>query len=201
MLMTQKQPDWQWFWGGILMSPLGRLKWKFQNRYHSRQYFKLLKGLKIKTALELGGGSGYLAKIVADKLGFSLTILDSNPQAKKVWQKISGTGEYILEDFFKFQTIKRWDLVFSDGVLEHFYKKEERIKLIKVHAQLSSKYIVIFVPQNSFLVRNFAHLPEHLGYEKLYTFAELEEEIKEAGLIPIKRAEDCHEIGILAKKA
>ena len=49
-------------------------------------------------------------------------------------------------------------------------------------------------------MRKFFHLPEYLGYEKLYTFAGLEEEIRKAGLVPLKRAGDYHEIGILAKK-
>jgi hypothetical protein len=198
--MLKEQPDWQWFWGGVIKSPFGRVKWKLQSRYQARQYFKLLKGLKIKTALELGGCSGYLARIVAGRIGFSLTIVDSNSQAKEVWQKISGKGDYILEDFFKFQTKRKWDLVFSDGVLEHFFEKKKRIEFIKIHARLSRRCVIIFVPRNSFWVRNFAHLSEDLGYEKLYTFDELEKEVGEAGLIPIKKTGNYHEIGILAKK-
>lgn len=81
------QPDWAQFWKVVLATPLGRLKWKLATRYWVRTCKHLLRGLKIRTCLELGAGSGYLSQLLARELGFSITLVDNDPQAKAVWEK------------------------------------------------------------------------------------------------------------------
>lgn len=196
--MTRKQPDWTWFWNEALKNPLGRLKWRLAIWYWAQTCKRLLKGLKIKTYLELGAGSGLLAKILAQEFGLSATLVDNNPLAKEAWQKLAGAGEYLLVDFFQFKPKKKFDLVLSHGVIEHFADHEERIEAIRVHRRLSRQYVAVLVPKKSFWVERFCHLSEDEGFEKLYTFKELEKEMKEAGLKPLKRVQDLHVIGILA---
>lgn len=103
-----------------------------------------------------------------------------------------------MADFFEFSPKEKFDLVFSHGVIEHFADYKTRVEAVKTHARLSKRYVAIFVPKESFLVRTFFHLPEERGFEKLYTFVELEGEIIEAGLKPLKKAQDLHVLGILA---
>lgn len=196
--MSKKQPDWSWFWQGTLKNPLGRLKWRLATRYWAQTCKKLLRGLKIKTYLELGAGSGFLAKILGEEFGFSVTLVDNNPLAKKAWQKFAGMGEYLVADFFQFKPKKKFDLVFSHGVIDHFFDLKERIKAIEVHRRLSGKYVAVLVPKKSFWIEHFCHLSEEKGYEKLYSFTELEKEMRKAGLKPFKRAQDFHILGVLA---
>lgn len=190
----KKNFDWSVFWKER------SLVWvKAFSFYESRVLLRLLKDIEIKTCLELGGGPGYLAKIVAQKLGYKLTLVENDPEALKIFKKISNFGEYVFEDFFLYKTRSKFDLVFSFGVIEHFPIRNKRIQVIKIHQKLSQKYVVIFVPKDSFWVRRFLHYPEEKGFEKLYRKEELEKELKEAGLKPIKFAQNPHAIGFLCQ--
>lgn len=192
----QKEPDWGWFWTGMPVWAVKAGSW-----YGARLFVKLLKDYKreIRTGLELGGGPGLFAKIVAQKIGFDLTLIDNNEEGYKLFKDCSNFGKYILKDFFEYFPDEKFDLVFSIGVIEHYFERQKRIEVLKIHKRLSKKFILVAVPKESFLVRNFAHLDPKRGYEKLYTRKELEDEVREAGLKPTSFGRDLHVIAILAE--
>ena len=192
----QRRKDFPWteFW-----RTRTHLWIKIFSLYESKVCLRLFKRLDVKTCLELGGGPGYLAKLIAQNLGYTLTLLENDPEAYKLFRKISNYGNYIIKDFFEYKPRKKFDLVFSFGVIEHYPSRVKRIEAIRVHARLSNKYIAVFVPKNSFFVRHFFHYPEEKGFEKLYAPSELEKELKDAGLKTLKFAQNPHAIGFLCK--
>ncbi len=190
----RKDFDWTEFWQERTVTWIKAFSW-----YESKVCLRLFKGLGVKTCLEIGGGPGYLAKLIAQKLGYKLTLVENDPVAYKLFKKVSNFGKYVFKDFFKYKPKAKFDLVFSFGVIEHYPKRTKRLEAIKVHASLSKKYVAIFVPKDSFLIRYFFHYPEDKGFEKLYHRQELEGELKDAGLKIVKFAQNLHAIGYLCK--
>lgn len=187
--------DWTTWWQK--MNPVA---WRISSWLQARWLLKSLKDLDIKTMLELGGGSGLIARRLSQKLGTQLTLLDNDPEAYRVFQKFSNYGEYIKEDFFNFQTSRRWDLVYSLGVIEHF-PKEKRIQLIKIHKNLATKYVLIMVPARSGtqrVIKKILRSPE-ISFEKLYFLDELKKEFLEAGLEPWRTGKNFAAAWILSK--
>ncbi len=195
----EKEPDWSEFWS--LHSPLKLLFWKIYEKYRVSAYNRLLEktSMKGKTIAELGGGSGYLLGMVSKRKKAKAFVIDNNKKAFKFFKK---TGmklgvKFILSDMFAQR--KKYDAVMSDGLIEHFHSKE-RSKVIALHRKLMKKggVCIIFVPKNTWLVRNAFALKG--GYEKKFFSDELKGEAEKAGLKVINSVSDIHMTGILCRK-
>lgn len=184
--------DWTEWWKK--RNPLG---WRLYSWLIAESCAKTIQRLKIKNILELGGGSGLVAKRLAQKFKVKATLLDNNQAAYQAFLKFSNEGEYLKKDFFSFKTRRRWNLVFSLGVLEHFPKKK-RLKLIKIHQKLSSKYVFIAIPVNSWLRRGYSLL-RYFSIEKYGGEKELKNEFKEAGLKPWRSGENLWWAWVLSR--
>jgi len=193
-MSRKKTFDWTEFWRERPFIWVKLFSW-----YESKVCLRLFKVLDVKTCLELGGGPGYLAKLVAQRLRYKLTLVENDPEAYKLFKKHSNFGHYVFQDFFKYKPQEKFDLVFSFGVIEHYPDKKRRLEAIRVHQRLSNKYVAIFVPKNSFFVRHFFHYPEEKGFEKLYMPEELKDELEKVGLKTIKFAQNYHAIGYLCQ--
>jgi SAM-dependent methyltransferase len=203
-----REPNWDLFWTEGLSffqkTSIGKFSWDIITKYSARVCLKLIRNNKnIKSILELGGGSGCVATQIAKRIGLksnNLTLIDKSREAKNAWKQLNGFGKYILGDFFssKFNTNK-YDLVFSDGLIEHWSKKESRLKVIQRHADLSSKYVLIRTPADKFIM-NTIGMKKDTGYEKHYKKKELVEEISDAGLNVLGAKEDLFTVAVLAKK-
>lgn len=197
--MISDQPDWEQFWQDTAASYQRSrlLKWRYRliAQYGVWECLKLIKHpQEIKSVLELGGGGGCFTEILARQLGImskNLVLIDKSSQGKLAWQQFSGYGDFVKADLFKYNFGKRkFDLVLSRGLIEHWAKTQERLKLIKRHLQLSRKYVLIRVPKkgwfvNFLLYRNLAIRLVRAGsdgYEKLYSAQEIKKEVRQAGL-------------------
>lgn len=139
-----------------------------------------------------------MAKLIGRKFNYQLTLIDNNREAYRLFRRISNFGQYVFKDFFKYHPRRKFDLVFSFGVIEHYPIRWKRLEVIKLHKRLAGKYVAIFVPKDCWLVRQFFHFPEK-GFEKLYRQEELEKELKDAGFHVLQFFENIRAIGYLCE--
>lgn len=96
-----------------------------------KEFAEYIEKLGVKTTLEVGCLSGELKDAIgADGI-------DVNPQREDV----------VKVDVRKYKPKKKYDLVFSSGLLEH-YPEEEAVKMLEAMAKLSKKYVLTYVPNS-----------------------------------------------------
>lgn len=188
-------PDWDKIWKDDSSRPL--LIFKLYARLRKRSYRRLLSELDLnnRSMIELGGGSGQLASLMGREFQAAVTLIDNSRQAIEFSRKFKISGvNYLFGDMFELQG--SYDLVLSDGLIEHF-RGGELAKVIRLHTELVKEggHIVIFVPRNSFFVRRFLSLKG--AYEKKYGREEFLQVLKDNGLHVIKTVRDFHMFGAL----
>lgn len=216
---TSSQPNWNKFWkntaDGLESSKYRKLRYLILAELGVRECLKLLKNRPVGSLIELGGGGACLSSRLAKKLGLpseNLVLIDSSSEGQKAWNKFSGFGRFIKGDLLTYNFGKqKFDLVLSCGLIEHWSNKEERLRVIKKHAQLSKQLVLIRVPRNGLFMSLFRYnplaikllrmMPRVDGYEKLYQPQELKKEISEAGLKIISWRKDFTSLTVLAKSA
>lgn len=152
-----KRPFWyQWFLNSAWNGYKGLLK-----------HVEIKKSIKV---LELGGGSGFLSLKIAQLFDTKkVTIIDLNEKnleiSKRNLSRIQGKKEYILGDFFEFNPNEKYDIVHSQGVVEHF-DQSQRMKLIEKHFNLTkhSGYTIIFVPTPTLSYKLFRKIADMTGH-------------------------------------
>jgi len=126
--------------------------------------------LGVKTILEVGAHTGELMEAVGGEG------IDLDPQREDVKRG----------DVRKYKG-KKYELVFSSGLIEH-YSPEEAINVLKAMAKVSSKYVLTYVPNSGCAVymnakkNKSANWPEEWRNELDYTEIELAKLHEEAGL-------------------
>jgi len=195
--MKNDEPDWTSFWNE--KNPFRSFFfYRIYERFRARSYFRLLKNLDLKgrSVLELGGGSGYICKLICEKYGCEGTLIDSNRKAYGIFKKISGNNRmnYILKDMFDYRG--EHDLVFSDGLIEHFHP-EKRRRIILLHKKFAKKggFVMFFAPKKSWLVERLISIKE--GYEEKMTMEQLKRETSLPGSELVSSTEDFHMVGVL----
>ncbi|MDY7077607.1 MAG: class I SAM-dependent methyltransferase [Chloroflexota bacterium] len=102
--------------------------------------------------LELGCGPGYVARRIAEQIPTKrLVVVDSSPAAIKIskttLQGLDCDVEGIEADFFQMNLPEQFDLVYSNGVVEHF-DDATRARLLRIHADYvkDGGYCIVHVP-------------------------------------------------------
>jgi len=200
--------------------------WKKYNRidyrgwikFVCRAYRNLSRYIDIKNPkiIELGAGTGLnsilLAKILNAK---KVVLVDNNEEALKIIktnfkkEKLDNIAEFVKADIFKLKLKEKFDIVHSEGLIEHF-QGEERVKIFEKHVELCKKrgYIIIFVPYMSLKYRVIRSTLEFLNqwiyYDEVpYTKEELYRMLKSFNLKVVKMYNlplTVYEVGFLAKK-
>ena len=148
--MNSEYVNWNFFWKRVEKHPTFL---KFLYYVHLRQYAKLLKPINLKNPeiLELGAGTGIISTRIAEQYNGTNILIDNNSAAFDMFKKFNPKSkqiEYRQVDFLTTQIDRRFDLVMSDGLLEHF--KDKR-KVIERHREFACKegYVLIFAVDNN----------------------------------------------------
>lgn len=183
-----------------------------------RAYSDLLKDIDYKKpidVLEFGCGTAYISRWLCKRFNVKrITLIDSNKDmlniAKKTLSDLSLDKEFVEMDFFNFETNKQYDLVHSQGVIEHF-EPDKRKELLKKHYDMTKAggYCIVYSPTPSKPYLFFRKLGEIFG---IWIFSDevplrekiIIEEMKSIGFIPIKSnvfwKYFLTEVGIIFKK-
>lgn len=123
-----------------------------------------------------------MMSIILYKLGFDVVCTDLNEKvldiAKQNANSFNAEIDFVKVDMFDISSrfkYKEFDIVYSQGVLEHF-EDEDIIKAIRAQNDIA-KYVLIDVP--SYFARNYPNL---VGDERLMTFWAWKRIIKKTGL-------------------
>lgn len=186
--------DWTAFWKRMPFRSLRLLG--LYERLRFRTYKRMLAGIAFDDIVDLGGGSGTMAKMLAEQFDVPGIVVDNNPAAYRIYRRMgrSPRTRYVRKDLFAYA--RKHDVVISDGLIEHF-PRSERKRLLRHHKRLAKKYVLIFVPKKDWHVRAFLRFKH--GHEENYTRERLIAEVKSVGLRPIRTASDFHMHGVLCK--
>lgn len=116
-----------------------------------KEFTEMVQTIQVKTALEIGYGSGELVEALR-VAGIKAEGIDKSADLLRV-KPAPYMKNIPLEDFTvpapKGKRDPKYDLVYSSGVLEHFGGQENMIEALKKMASLSKKYILTVVPNKN----------------------------------------------------
>ncbi|RLG21347.1 hypothetical protein DRN74_02170 [Candidatus Micrarchaeota archaeon] len=159
-------------------------------------------GRKKGKVIEAGCGPGKLSVAFA-LLGYDVTAMDYNEQMLRNAEHLKDMAEKLFNKKLRFTTLKddlerlkirsgTYDIVFNEGVVEHWLKKEDRINVIKEMVRITKRKGVV-----SITVPNGGHPLMRLWYKRaksytnappmtFYTSKKLRKEMEMAGLVDIE---------------
>lgn len=170
------------YWDSVLRSAqLPRIN--PYKHYHVTMDFldPILKKEAMKSFMEVGAGSSGWLPYFAKKYGYKVSGLDYSEVGCKIAEenlrllKID-YDEMLCQDLFNWSSDKRYDIIFSYGVIEHFENPAEVIRIF--HTHLNENGIIITLVPNlnglmGYLSRKF--VPEIFSMHKVIKLEELEQ--------------------------
>ncbi len=179
-----------------------------------RAYVSLLRGFSFShpiKIIELGCGTGYHTLKMTRLYPVSkVTLVDFNSSViedtKQRFADLNCHKEFLLSDLFKLELNEKYNIVHSQGLLEH-YTSEERKRLICLHRDLLTPdgIALILVPTPSLVYRFWRGLLERLHLwiypdETAIPAAVFAQELKSNGL-EILKMQGCHlmEVGAVCR--
>ena len=145
------------------------------------------------SVLELGCGTGYVARRIAERYGAErLVVVDSNASmmdiTRQTLQGLECTVEFVEADCFQIGLLGRFDLVYSNGLVEHF-DDARRARLLQIHADhvKGGGYCIVHAPTPSLSYRLLRGASERLGLwehhdETPLPLQQLVQEVRQTGL-------------------
>jgi len=176
-----------------------------------KMMLKLMQGFDFKNPeiLELGAATGLLTKWLLSQYGGKALLVDKNETSYRAFVSKAGNLKksvtYLIRDVFNLDLEKKFDIVCSFGLIEHF---PEKTGIIDIHQKFvtQSGMIIILVPLDTPLSRAFfeVHPELNLGYRELLTVPEVKHFLKQANLEIVKTQVSVgyayDYVGILCKK-
>jgi cyclopropane fatty-acyl-phospholipid synthase-like methyltransferase len=187
--------NWDVFWlKNVSSSFLYKNVLKIHHNRVFKIYQKFLNQLKIKNPkiIELGCGSGELTARIIKNYGGSATLLDNSKEAiflaSKKFEKYGIKVKLLKKDLFKFKPKEKFDIVHSEGLIEHFLDEKQR-KIIDAHKKHVKKdgYIIISIPRPAWYYKITKWILEKtnkwpFGFENAMNKYELKKALENCGL-------------------
>jgi len=158
-----------------------------------KMMFNLLEGFDFQEPeiLELGAATGLLTKWLLSQYDGKAVLVDKSDASYRAFSSKAGhlaaSITYLVEDVFKLNLEKKFDIVCSFGLIEHF---PDKTSILAVHQKFVTDpgIIIILVPLDSPLSRAFfeVHPELNLGYRELLTVKELWDLLKQDNLEILK---------------
>lgn len=143
-------------------------------RFNLLSFYEIKKHINLSglNTIEVGCGTGSLS-LLFSQVAKSVTLLDYTENSLKLAKELFQTRgisncSFAQDDLFDLHHNKKYDLVISSGLLEHF-KGKELLTCLKAHKYLAKKngYVVIIAPSDTWFNAKRCHNPENI---KLYGY-------------------------------
>lgn len=144
------------------------------SRFNLLSFYEIKKHINLSgsSTIEVGCGTGQLSLLLSQDAK-SVTLLDYSENSLRLAKELFETRgisncSFAQDDLFDLHHDKKYDLVISSGLLEHF-KGEELLTCLNAHKYLAKKngYIVIIAPSDTWFNAKRCHDPENI---KLYGY-------------------------------
>ncbi len=206
--MERVATDWDRYHKRVRVSQ--RFLWTVWRAYTSLlSGFSFSKPIKI---IELGCGTGYHTLQMTRLYQVAkVTLVDANASViRDTERRMSSLGcekEFLLRDLFSLDLEERYDIVHSQGLLEHYTPEEQR-QLIRLHRDLLAPggIAIILVPTTSLTYRFWRGLLERLNQwiysdEVALSREEFVRQLEDSGL-EILKIQGCHltEVGAVCRR-
>ena len=177
--------EWENIWNHFKGLKLNETTYMFE-------YYKEFLGsnFKGKRVLEFGCGTG-VNSIMMASLGAKVSVMDYSREALDIVDMLSGSLdiELIHMDMFTSEIENEFDVVHSEGVVEHYLmpKRQEILDIHSIAAKRGGKVLIIVPNAKNFPYRIGKSLSEKLGlwiygHEYPYTRDELIYRMEKSGL-------------------
>jgi len=184
-------------------------------KMHHKTVFNIYKflfdslNLKDPDVIELGSGCGELTARLIKRYGGSATLVDRSTKglkkANKIFKKHNIDATFLKKDLFNFKPKKKFDIVHSEGLIEHFLDEKQK-KIIEAHKKCVKKdgFVLISVPRPAWYYRITKWFLEKInkwpfGFEKAMDKHELKKVLEDSGLKVLKLLEHNRYSFALAK--
>ncbi len=113
------------------------------------------------TIIEIGAYPGRFLAYLSAKYSLEATALDYNPDKNKILESFSSTGgllkEIIQADFIHYEPLQNYDLILSNGFIEHFLNYDE---ILDRHVRFMNKggAMLIIIPNKRYLRKWYGFL-------------------------------------------
>lgn len=170
-----------------------RDQWDYNCNLALHQHYKSIIGyLRKKRFLECGCGSGFESCLIS-KDGGNATIIDyskySIDYARIVARRTGQNNKinFILKDFTQYKSIRKYDVVWNCGVIEHYFEQQS-ISLIKKMKELtkSGGKVIVTVPNLLSPQSLYWSIFSSKGNEKYLSHRKLKMIMEKAGLVNVK---------------
>jgi len=117
-----------------------------------------------KTIFEIGAYPGRYLAYLGAKYDLTTTGLDFNPDIKTIEDSMKSMGvdtfNYYCDDFLKHQPSEKFDLVFSNGFIEHFANFD---KILDKHCDYLKEggAVLVMIPNKRYLRKWFGYLCDY----------------------------------------
>lgn len=155
------QEHWDEYWSSNSCGLDDSIIHRYYRRIIWEGYLKALDGLNLKepSVLELGCGTGYKTARILQHLGGRATLIDFSEKAldraRVLFDEVGiDDVKFVKGDIRSVDYEDEFDLVHSDGVVEHFEGDEQR-RVFENHCRAinSTGYVFIFVPSPTWYYR------------------------------------------------
>jgi 2-polyprenyl-3-methyl-5-hydroxy-6-metoxy-1,4-benzoquinol methylase len=209
MAIDIMETDWTKHWSMQSGASWNTWGWRITHAYR-----KLMENVRMDNAsiIELGSGSGFNSLNLARMFNArEVTLVDSNEKAMSISKKtFRGSGikvKFLKKDALKLSTKDKFDIVHSEGLIEHFYDQRQ-VEIFKKHVDLCGKngVVAIFAPQWNINYKVFRGLYEAMGKwiwdERPLNMERLKylSNKTDARIVNSYSSPLIHEIGVLLKK-
>jgi ubiquinone/menaquinone biosynthesis C-methylase UbiE len=201
--------NWDFYWS---FNDISSVYCRYAHRLIFNVYSDFLKQYNVTNpaVAEIGCGSGELTARILEKFGGNAVMIDNCENALKVAKdnfRRHGLKnvKFVKGNLFDLKLKTKFDIVHSEGLIEHFAGEEQR-KAVEAHKKILKKngWLLICVPRPALVYRLWRYFKEKrndwpFGYEKAMSKEDLKNALREAGLKVVKALEKGRYSFALAK--